>query len=67
MKLEGDSYLSMPEEELSWIVLDNMDVYASFGMAAAACIVVMYILVREMRRRVALFWPEALVTAKKVL
>ena len=67
MELEGDSYLSMPEEELSWIVLNNMDVYASFGMAAAACIVMLYILVKEMRCRVALFWPEAPGTAKKVL
>ena len=47
LEIGGVSYLRTPEEELSWIVLNNLDVYAAFAAAAAAVLLGVVLAVRR--------------------
>ena len=44
------SYLKTPEEELSWVVLNNLDVYAAFAAAAAAALLGVVLAVQRCHR-----------------
>ena len=50
LEIGGVSYLKTPEEELSWIVLNNVDVYAAFAAAAAAALVGIVLALRRSPR-----------------
>ena len=50
LEIRGVPYLRTPEEELSWIVLNNLDVYAAFAAAAAAALLGLALGVRQVRR-----------------
>ena len=65
LEMEGESYLKTPEEDLSWLVLHNVDVYAAFVAAAAAVLAGLVVSVWCLIRRNALTWPEASRRAKK--
>ena len=67
LEMEGESYLKTPEEDLSWLVLNNVDVYAAFVAATAAVLAALIISVWCLIRRNALTWPEASRKAKKAL
>ena len=47
LEIGGVSYLRTPEEELSWVVLNNLDVYAAFAAAAAAALLSLMLAVRR--------------------
>ena len=50
LEIGGVSYLRTPEEELSWIVLNNLDVYAAFAAAAAAALLALVLTFRRPHR-----------------
>ena len=50
LEIGGASYLRTPEEELSWVVLNNLDVYAAFAAAAAAALLGVVLAVRRLHR-----------------
>ena len=65
LEMEGESYLKTPEEDLSWLVLHNVDVYAAFVAASAAALAGLIASVRCLR--VAHTGPGASRKAKKAL
>ena len=67
LELEGDSYLGTPEEELSWITLNNADVYTAFVMTLAAALAAVWVTARQLCSIVALTWPHPHTSVKKVL
>ena len=67
LEMEGESYLKTPEEDLSWLVLHSVDVYAAFVAASAAALAGLIASVWCLIRRNALIWPEASKRAKKAL
>ena len=67
LEMEGESYLKTPEEDLSWLVLHNVDVYAAFIAATAAVLFGLVVSVRCLIQRKALTWPEASGRAKKAI
>ena len=50
LEIGGASYLRTPEEELSWVVLNNLDVYVAFAAAAAAALLGAVLAVRQLHR-----------------
>ena len=67
LEMEGESYLETPEEELSWLVLQNIDVYAAFAAVIAAALAVLILSARCFTRRNPLTWPEASQKRQKAL
>ena len=67
LEMGGESYLKTPEEDLSWLVLLNVDVYAAFVAATAAVLAGLIVSVWYLIRRNAPTWPEASRRAKKAL
>ena len=65
--MEGESYLKAPEEDLSWLVLHNIDVYAAFAAAIAAALAGVLFSAWCIIQRVALTWPDVSKKAKKAL
>lgn len=67
LEMEGESYLKTPEEELSWIKLNNADVYAALAALLAAALAIAYLTLMQVRRSIALIRPEQPDSTKKVL
>ena len=67
LEIGGVSYLSTPEEELSWIVLNNLDVYAAFAAAAAAALLGVVLAVQRCHRSLLQAPPATPNSSKKAL